>query len=211
LASALQQNPAVQTPLGWWMLSLFTASPLTNTPTEGAQSTSSSKFLLQAAERIASDFLEFVGKHDLHEVVLAMTPTQVQVVALFHAQLMLRPAKRVQLTERWEYLQQKPLYVPASEVQSPATPHLQQWQMPRRVQRYSRPPWSVSFAAWAACHSKRCGNTAKIITEVGASIGNASSSKCSSGTQCPFDQWRSGGSPGTTCRTCCTLVLAGAP
>jgi len=49
--------------------------------------------------------------------------TQVQVVATFHAQLKIRPPKKMQLTERWEYLQQRPSYVPASKVQSPAIPH----------------------------------------------------------------------------------------
>ena len=140
LANALQHNPALQNPMGWWMLSLFTASPLTCSP-EGAQSTSPEgvrstqstspecvrstsgfKCRLQAAERIASEFLQFVGKHDLHETVLAMTPTQVQVVAVFHAQLKARPPRRVQLTERWEFIQQKQAYVPARKVESPATP-----------------------------------------------------------------------------------------
>jgi len=129
LASALQQNPVLKDPLGWWMLSLFTGSPLTEAEgahsisTEGTQNTSNSNCILQSAERISSDFLEFVGKHELHEAVLKMTSTQVQVVAMFHAQLKLRPPKRVQLTERWEYLHQKPSYVSASEVQSPDTPH----------------------------------------------------------------------------------------
>ena len=65
------------------MLSLFTASPLTaspegaqSIPTEGALSMATSNCTLQAAERIATDFLEFVGKHDLHEAVLSMTHTQ---------------------------------------------------------------------------------------------------------------------------------------
>ena len=84
---------------------------------------STSNCTLQAAEWIATDFLEFVGKHDLHEAVLSMTHTQMQVVAMFHAQLKTRPRKRIQLSERWEYLQQKPVYVPASKVESPATPH----------------------------------------------------------------------------------------
>ena len=87
------------------MISLFTATQLTglsegaqSSAFEGAQSTS-------GAKQIATAFLEYVGKHDLHEAVLSMTPTQVQVVAMFHAQLQARPRKRVQLTERWEFLQ----------------------------------------------------------------------------------------------------------
>ena len=123
LADAINRNPVWQSPLFSWMLSLFTATHLPvlsegarSSAFEGAQSTS-------GAKQIATDFLKYVGKHDLHEAVLAMTPTQVQVVAIFHAQLQARPRKRVQLTERWEFLQQKPAYVPASEVHSPATPH----------------------------------------------------------------------------------------
>ena len=46
-----------------------------------------------------------------------------QVVAVFHAQLKARPPRHVQLTERWEFIQQKQAYVPASKVESPATPH----------------------------------------------------------------------------------------
>ena len=34
LANALQRNPALQNSRGWWMLSLFTASPLTCSPEE---------------------------------------------------------------------------------------------------------------------------------------------------------------------------------
>ena len=123
LADAINRNPVWQSPLFSWMLSLFTATHLTglsegaqSSAFEGAQSTS-------GAKQIATAFLEYVGKHDMHEAVLSMTPTQVQVVAMFHAQLQARPRKRVQLTERWEFLQQKPAYVPASEVYSPATPH----------------------------------------------------------------------------------------
>jgi hypothetical protein len=130
LADALQHNPVLKSPLGWWLLSLFTASPLTvspggaqSTPTEGALRMAASNCTLQAAERIATDFLEFVGKHDLHEAVLSMTPTQMQVVAMFHAQLKIRPRKRIQLSERWECLQQKQMYVAACKAESPAVPH----------------------------------------------------------------------------------------
>ena len=127
LADALQHNPVVESLVGWWMLSFFTVSSLAVPPecasTDGSHSTSTSKFTLHAAEQIATDFLEFVGKHELHEAVLCMTPTQMQVVAMFHAQLKSRPRKHIELTERWEYLQQKPVYVPASKVQSQATPH----------------------------------------------------------------------------------------
>ena len=64
LADALQHNPVLQIPLGWWMLSLFTGSPLTESP-EGALSTphvgalrmATSNCTLQAAERIATDLL----------------------------------------------------------------------------------------------------------------------------------------------------------
>ena len=112
------------------VLSLFTASPLImslqgaqSTSLEEAQSNSVCTHTFQAAERVASDFFEFVNKHDLHAAVLSMTPTQVQVVALFHAQLKIRPRKRIELTERWEYLQHKLVYVPADMIKSPAIPH----------------------------------------------------------------------------------------
>ncbi len=63
LADALQHNPVIKSPPGWWMLSLFTASPLTaslagaqSTPTEGALCMPASHCTFQAAERVATDF-----------------------------------------------------------------------------------------------------------------------------------------------------------
>ena len=47
LANALQHNPALQNPLGWWMLSLFTASPLTDSPLTGLARRGSEHFSLQ--------------------------------------------------------------------------------------------------------------------------------------------------------------------
>ena len=177
LADAINRNPVWQSPLFSWMLSLFTATHLPVLPEgaqssafEGAQSTS-------GAKQIATDFLKYVGKHDLHDAVLAMTPTQVQVVAILHARLQARPRKRVQLSDRWEFLQQKPRRM-CPPVRSTHQPHrtLRWWQTLRTSltgKQYFKRRWSASFAGRDACLAKLCGGTVSFATTAGASIANA--------------------------------------
>ena len=52
-----------------------------------------------------------------------MTSEQIQVTALFLNNLLQKPPKRIQLSERFNFLQRKPAYTPAADVASPEVPH----------------------------------------------------------------------------------------
>ena len=78
---------------------------------------------LGAARLIATSFLEFVQQHRLHEIVCGFSERQLHVIAVFHAQLKLRPPRRVEISERLHLIEQKPLYVASASVPSPSPPH----------------------------------------------------------------------------------------
>ena len=52
-----------------------------------------------------------------------MTYEQVQVISLFHSNLLQKPVKRVVVSERLDLVQTKPAYVPACTIASPEVPH----------------------------------------------------------------------------------------
>ena len=76
-----------------------------------------------AAEVIASNFLDFVVKHQLADAMQTMRSEQIQVIALFLNHLLQKPPKRVPLSERLDLIQQKPTYTPADAIESPQVPH----------------------------------------------------------------------------------------
>ena len=77
-----------------------------------------------AAAGIAEAFFEFVLKYRLEMVLANMSSERIQVLALFHSQLLRRPVKRLEVSERLDLIVPKPAYVEAGAVASPEVPHL---------------------------------------------------------------------------------------
>ena len=64
-----------------------------------------------AAKGIANAFFDFVLKDSLAPFIQELTSEHIQVTALFLNQLLQKPAKRIFLSERFDFLQKKPTYV----------------------------------------------------------------------------------------------------
>ena len=76
-----------------------------------------------AAAGIAAAFFDFALKYRLETALATMSSEHIQVLALFHSQLRRRPVKRVEVSERFDFIQAKPAYVEADAVASPEVPH----------------------------------------------------------------------------------------
>ena len=68
-------------------------------------------------------FFDFVLRYSLADTMKDMTSEQIQVTALFLKHLLQKPPARVHLSERFDLLQKKPMYIPAEAVASPEVPH----------------------------------------------------------------------------------------
>ena len=77
----------------------------------------------EAAEAIASTFFDFVVKHQLADTMQTMSSEQIQVIALFLSHLQRKPQTRIHLSERLDFILQKPAYIPADAIESPEVPH----------------------------------------------------------------------------------------
>ena len=100
-----------------------------------------------AADVIAQTFFDFVVKHNLADTMVSMSAQQFQVIAIFLNHLQRKPPKRVHISERLYFIQQKPSYTPVGEMASPEVPHFARLQSEMDgVSEHTHPPRPIMQA-----------------------------------------------------------------
>ena len=131
LADALVANAVFRHKVGAYVLVQYALRPEEGLLSEVTQEqlrhgdVMAESSLLQpaAAAGIAAAFFDFALKYRLETALATMSSEHIQVLALFHSQLRRRPVKRVEVSERFDFIQAKPAYVEADAVASPEVPH----------------------------------------------------------------------------------------
>jgi len=79
-----------------------------------------------AAKAMADVFFKFIQQAGLQRRLTDMSAGQIVVLCIFHSRLSWQKGKQIQLHKRDQYWIPKPVYTPASQVQSPSPPHFVQ-------------------------------------------------------------------------------------
>ena len=93
-----------------------------------------------AAKVIVTAFFDFMLQYSLVDSLQGMTSEQIQVTALFLNNLLRKPPKRIELSERFDFLQKKNGYTAAADVASPDVPHFVKMSSARPGDAEHNPP-----------------------------------------------------------------------